>query len=56
VVIVSWLSLACAVVLLFGLWPLTGGDLWMWLTVGRYTWEHGWPPMVDVFSYTSPGE
>jgi hypothetical protein len=42
-VIASYLSLALAVVVLFGFWPLRGGDLLMWLTVGRYTWEHGWP-------------
>jgi hypothetical protein len=55
-VILSSLTLAGAVVLLFGLWPLTGGDFLMWVTVGRYTWAHGWPPLVDVFSYTSAGE
>jgi len=56
VVIPAHLSLGCAVVVLFGLFPLRGGDLWMWLTVGRWTWEHGWPPLVDVFSYVTAGE
>jgi hypothetical protein len=35
VVLLSHLTLAGAVILLFGLWPLEGGDLWMWMTVGR---------------------
>jgi len=52
----AWLSLGCTVVVLFGVWPLMGGDLWMWLTVGRYTWEHGGPPQVDVFSYVTQGQ
>jgi hypothetical protein len=38
------LSVGCAVVILFGTWPLMGSDLLMWLTVGRYAWEHGGPP------------
>jgi hypothetical protein len=54
-VIASWLSLGLAVVVLYGFWPRMGGDFLMWLTVGRWTWEHGWPPMTDVFSYTTPG-
>jgi hypothetical protein len=41
---VAWLSLGLAVIVLFGVWPISGGDLWMWLTMGRYTWEHGGPP------------
>jgi hypothetical protein len=49
-------TLALAVVVLYGIWPLEGGDLWMWLTVGRYTWEHSGPPLVDVFPYTGAGE
>ena len=48
------LPLAGAVFLLFGLWPALGGDLFMHLTVGRWTWQHAWPPMVDVFSYLTP--
>jgi hypothetical protein len=55
-VLVSWMSLALAVALLFGLWRLVGGDFLAWQVVGRHTWQHGWPPMVDVFSYTTPGE
>jgi hypothetical protein len=27
----------------------------MWLTVGRWTWEHGWPPLADHFSYVTAG-
>jgi hypothetical protein len=38
----SWLSLGCAVVILFGLWPLAGLDLLMHLTLGRWIWAHGW--------------
>lgn len=56
VVLLSHLTLAGAVILLFGLWPLEGGDLWMWMTVGRWTWQHGGPPLVDVFSYVTAGE
>lgn len=51
----SALIFPVAIVLLFGLYPPTGGDLFMHLTVGRWTWQHSWPPMVDVFSYTSSG-
>ena len=54
-VIASWLSLGLAVVVLSGLWPLMGADFGMWLMVGKWTWQHGWPPMTDVFSYTTPG-
>jgi hypothetical protein len=56
VVLLAHLSLACAVVLLFGVWPLTGADLFMHLAVGRWIWEHGAVPRDDVFSYTSPEE
>jgi hypothetical protein len=51
----AWLSVGLAVVVCFGVWLLTGGDLTMWLTVGRWTWEHGWPPLVDSWSYTTAG-
>src|SRR5688572_24159208 len=48
--VAAWLSVGLAVVTLFGVCPLRGGDLWMHLTVGRWTWQHGWPPLVDEFS------
>jgi hypothetical protein len=54
--IVAWLSLVCGVVTLFGLWPLTGLDLWMHLTVGRWIWAHGWVPSTDPFSYITEGQ
>src|SRR5262245_36798408 len=47
---VAWLSLGCAVVTLFGLWPLAGLDLRMHLTLGRWIWAHGWVPKTDPFS------
>jgi hypothetical protein len=44
------------VVVLFGVWPLRGGDLVMHLTVGRWIWEHGWVPITDPFSYITEGQ
>jgi hypothetical protein len=52
----AWVSLACAVVTLFGLWPLAGLDLWMHLTLGRWIWAHGWVPSSDPFSYITEGQ
>jgi hypothetical protein len=55
----GWLALgsvALAVVVLFGLWPQLGVDLWMHRVVGRWTWEHGGPPLVDHFSFMTTGE
>jgi hypothetical protein len=52
--ILSSLTIIGTVLLLFGWWPVTGGDLFMHLTVGRWTWQHSSPPMVDVFSYLTP--
>ena len=52
----SWLSLGCAVVTLFGLWPLAGLDLLMHLTLGRWIWAHGWVPSTDPFSYITEGQ
>ena len=52
----AWLSLGCAVVTLFGLWPLAGLDLWMHLTLGRWIWAHGWVPSTDPFSYITEGQ
>ena len=52
----AWLRLVCGVVMLFGLWPLTGLDLWMHLTVGRWIWAHGWVPSTDPFSYITEGQ
>src|SRR5919109_5211051 len=54
--IAAWLSLVCAVVALFGLWPLAGLDLWMHLTLGRWIWAHGWVPSTDPFSYITEGQ
>jgi membrane-associated protease RseP (regulator of RpoE activity) len=51
----AWLSMVCTVVILFGIWPLQGGDLWMHLTVGRWIWQHRAVPLVDDFSYLSAG-
>jgi hypothetical protein len=54
----AWLvrvSVGCAVVVLFGVLPLHGGDLWMHLTVGRWIWQHRAVPWVDDFSYLSAG-
>jgi hypothetical protein len=53
--LLALLSALCAVVALFGLWPVYGFDLFMHLTVGRWIWHHG-IPYTDVFSYMSPGE
>jgi hypothetical protein len=52
----AWLSVAGAVVVLFGVWPLDGGDLLIHLTVGRWIWQHGAIPRVDDFSYTTAGQ
>jgi hypothetical protein len=41
---------------LFGVWPLSGGDLIMHLTVGRWSWEHGRVPLTDSFSYVTEGQ
>jgi hypothetical protein len=49
-------TLLGAVVVCFGLWPVQGGDILMHLTVGRWVWQHRAVPLVDVFSYTTPGE
>ena len=46
---------ALAVVILFGAWPIWGGDWWMHLMVGRWTWAHGGVPRVDDFSFTTAG-
>jgi hypothetical protein len=52
----AWVSLGCAVVTLFGLWPLAGLDLWMHLTLGRWIWAHGGVPNSDPFSYITEGQ
>jgi hypothetical protein len=52
----AWLSLVCAVVVLFGVSPLAGSDLWMHLTLGRWIWAHGWVPGTDPFSYITEGQ
>jgi hypothetical protein len=52
----AWLCLGCAMVMLFGLWPLAGLDLWMHLTLGRWIWAHGWVPSSDPFSYITEGQ
>jgi hypothetical protein len=51
----AWGSVGLAVVVLFGVCPLNGGDFWMHLFMGKYTWQHGGPPLVDEFSYMSAG-
>jgi hypothetical protein len=53
--LVPCVSLALAVGLLFGIPTLRVGDFFMWAMIGRYTREHGWPPTVDEFSFTTPG-
>jgi hypothetical protein len=55
-VALALVSVVCAVVVLFGLWPLAGADLLMHLTVGRWIWEHGWVPITDPFSYITEGQ
>jgi hypothetical protein len=50
---VSWGSVALAVVALFGIWPLSGGDLLMHLTLGRWIVPHGAAPRVEKWSYVS---
>ena len=52
----AWLIVVCGVVTLFGLWPLTGLDLWMHLTLGRWIWAHGWVTTTDPFSYITEGQ
>jgi hypothetical protein len=56
--ILAWVSVAAAVVILFGLWPPegSGGDLWLHLAVGRWIWQHAAVPLVDVFSYVTAGQ
>ena len=53
--ILAGVSVALAVVVLFGAWPPNGGDLAMHLTVGKYIWQHGDVPRLDVFSFVSEG-
>jgi hypothetical protein len=53
---VSWGSVALAVVVLFGIWPLSGSDLLMHLTLGRWIVQHGSVPRVDEWSYVSAGQ
>jgi hypothetical protein len=55
-VIAAWGSLTLAVVVLFGVWGLEGGDMIMHLTVGRWIWAHGWVPLTDPFSYVTEGQ
>src|SRR5919198_5506987 len=52
----AWASLALAVVVLFGLFPLTGGDLVHHLVMGQFTWTNGWVPTIDVFTFIQPGK
>ena len=52
----AWLSLACAVVVLFGLSPLAGSDLLLHPTVGRWIWAHAGVPRTDPFSYLTEGQ
>jgi hypothetical protein len=54
--LLAWLSVALAVVVLFGVWDLRGGDLLKHLTLGRWIWTHGAVTHADVFSYDSEGE
>jgi hypothetical protein len=49
-------SLLLAVVVLFGMWPLSGGDLLMHVIVGRWIWQHGEVPRTDPFSYVTEGQ
>jgi hypothetical protein len=49
-------SVIVAVIIFFGVWPLSGGDLLMHLTVGRWIWDHGAVPWVDDFSYVTAGQ
>jgi hypothetical protein len=51
-----WGSVGLAVVVCFGLYPLSGGDLWMHLTVGRWIWQHGAILRTDPFSYVTEGQ
>ena len=52
----AWLSVSLAVVSLFGLYPLAGGDLTMHQVVGKRMWHHGAVPRVDPFSYVNAGQ
>jgi hypothetical protein len=40
-VALAWAMVAMTVIVLFGVWPLSGGDLLMHLTLGRWIWHHG---------------
>ena len=49
-------SVGLAAAVLFGVWPLAGGDLWMHLIVGGWIWANAAILRVDVFSYVSEGQ
>jgi hypothetical protein len=46
-------SLGLAVVVLFGVYPLAGGDLNMHLLIGWWIWVHGTVPRVIAWSFVT---
>jgi hypothetical protein len=52
----AWGSLAVLVLALTTPFVLMGSDIWLHLSIGRYTVAHGWPPLGEPFSYTVPGQ
>lgn len=54
----TWLapgSLALAVLVLLGLWLLSGGDLPDDMAVGQWIWQHRAIPRVDAFTFVTEG-
>jgi hypothetical protein len=50
-----WVSMGLAVVILFGLWPLRGGDLWAHLAVGKAIGQRWDIPRVNNFTFVNAG-
>jgi hypothetical protein len=54
--LVGYGSVLLAAVICVGVLHPFDADIWLWLTIGRWTWAHGGPPTVDVFSYPMEGK
>ena len=54
--VLAWVSVGLAVVTLFGVWPVHGGDLWAHLAAGKYIAQYGdVPRVVGAFTYVNAG-
>jgi hypothetical protein len=55
----TWLArgtVGLAIAILFGLSPLSGGDLVRHVTLGQWIWAHRWVSTTDPFTYTAHGQ